>query len=397
LTPDRLLHVIDWGGCIGHPFGTGPYLAVPSDLAVAKLNLLAKRRNLTVEAWFTTHAPSGSALKLPEPEWEFRHRWVPTAFFPGGRVSAPIPLFPNGKPDVFLSSYAEPSLLVAWMLARLTGVKSAFYQMATSAAWVRRTRIREAVKRRVIPSADGILVPGPDAARYVSEYGAAPNRIHYVRYGFAVKTWDNDHRLAQAERLSLRLELGLVGTTFVNVGRLWWGKGLVYLIEAFAAVEARHRGKVSLLLVGSGPEEYRLRQQAHYLGCNRVTFHAHIRDVARLAAMYTAADVFVFPSLGDPYGLVLDEAMACHLPIIASAAVAEVHSRVLDGVNGFIIPGGDSQALSDRMERFVADPQLAIQMGERSRQLIAQNTLELWAEDFELAIGRIALAVKRGR
>ena len=139
-------------------------------------------------------------------------------------------------------------------------------------------------------------------------------------------------------------ELGLVGTTFINVGRLWWGKGLDYLIEAYAAIEARHRGKVSLLLVGSGPEEYRLRQRAHYLGCDKVTFQAHVRDSARLAAMYTAADVFVFPSLGDPYGLVLDEAMACHLPIIASAAIAEVHSRVQEGVNGFVVPGADSDA-----------------------------------------------------
>ena len=197
---DRLLHVIDWGGCIGHPFGTGPYVPIPNDLAVAKLNLLAKRRNLNVEVWFTAHAPNESAPKLPESEWEFRRRWVLTAFFPGGRVSVPIPLFPNGKPDVFLSSYAEPSLLAVWMIARQAGVTCALYQMATSSTWVHRTRLKEAIKRRVIPMADGILVPGADGAGYVTKYGAAPNRIHRVRYGLAVETWDNDRRLARAER-----------------------------------------------------------------------------------------------------------------------------------------------------------------------------------------------------
>jgi glycosyltransferase involved in cell wall biosynthesis len=394
---DRLLHVIDWGGCIGHPFGTGPYVPVPNDLAVARLNLLAKRRNLNVEAWFTAHAPNESAFKVPESEWAFAHRWVPTIFFPGGRISAPIPLFPNGKPDVFLSSYAEPSLLVVWMIARLRGVKGAIYQMATSPAWVHRTRLKEAVKHTVIPMADGILVPGPDGARYMTKYGAAPNRIHLVRYGLAVETWDNDRMLARPERHSLRLELGLSGTTFIYVGRLWAGKGLDYLIEAFAAIEARHRGKVSLLVVGSGPDEPRFRQRVRDLGCRSVTFHAHVRDTARLAAMYGAADVFVFPSLGDPYGLVLDEAMACHLPIIASAAIAEVHSRVQEGVNGFIVPGGDSQALANRMQRFVGDPELAIRMGECSRQLVAQSTLDLWANDFETAIERIALSAASSR
>jgi glycosyltransferase involved in cell wall biosynthesis len=390
-----LLHVTDWGGCIGNPFGTGPYVPVPNGLAIARSNLIAERGNLNLEVWFTAHATDEGATMVPESEWAFAHRWVPTAFFPGGRVSAPVPLFPNGKPDVFLSSYAEPSLLVVWMIARLKGVASALYQMATSPVWVHRTWLKEAVKRHVIPMADGILVPGPDGASYVAKYGAAPNRIHQVRFGLALEAWENAHQLARPERPSLRLELGLEGTTFVYVGRLATGKGVDYLIEAYAAIEARHRGNVSLLVVGSGPDENRFRQLTRHLGCEKVAFHPHVHDSEKLAAMYTAADVFVFPTLGDPYGLVVDEAMACHLPIIASAAGAELRSRVREGVNGFIVPAADSPALADRMQRFITDPGLSIRMGERSRQLIASNNLEGWAADFELAMERIAMAAPK--
>jgi glycosyltransferase involved in cell wall biosynthesis len=248
-----------------------------------------------------------------------------------------------------------------------------------------------------MPHAEGILVPGQDAAAYVMKYGADPSRIHQVRYGLPVQTWDHDRSISRPQRNSLRAELGLVGTAFLNVGRLWRGKGLEYLIDAFALLESTHRGKVSLLLVGTGPEEARLRQQARRLGCERVSIHAHVRDNALLAAIYSATDVFVFPSLGDPYGLVLDEAMACHLPVIASADIAEVHSRVREGANGFIVPARDSAAIADRMQRFVENPELAIRMGERSSEIVAQNTIEGWAQDFEQAVEQIALVASTRR
>ena len=59
---------------------------------------------------------------------------------------------------------------------------------------------------------------------------------------------------------------------------------------------------------------------------------------AELPRLYAAADVFVFPTLGDPYGLVVDEAMACSLPIISTSAAGEIRDRVESGVNGFVVP-----------------------------------------------------------
>ena len=394
---DRLLHVVDWGGAVGNPFGSGAYVVVPNDHNITRFNLLAKRRNLNVEAWFTGRAPNGLAPKLPESEWVFKHRWVPTVFFPGGRISVPVPLFPNGKPDVYLSSYAEPSLLCVWAIVGLLGLKRALYLEATSSAWFHRTRLKEAIKHRIIPNADAILTQGPDGAKYVRSYGASAERIHHVRYGFPLDVWDRDRQFAWHERDSLRADLGLIGTTFIYVGRLWKGKGLDYLLEAFATVEASHRGQVSLLAVGSGPDERRLRRRVRDLGCERVIFTGHVNDTAKLAAIYSAADVFVFPSLGDPYGVVLDEAMACHLPIIASSGIGEVKLRVHEGDNGFVVPPRDSLALADRMQRFVTQPDLRSRMGERSRHLIEAGTLQRWANDFETAMERIALSAYRSQ
>ena len=91
----------------------------------------------------------------------------------------------------------------------------------------------------------------------------------------------------------------------------------------------------------------------------------------QLAAYYALAEALVFPTLSDPWGLVVNEAMACGLPIIASDAAGCVADLVQDGENGYVIPsagcgqtgGGDDGA-------FARDPHLASRMGQHSARLI---------------------------
>jgi glycosyltransferase involved in cell wall biosynthesis len=110
--------------------------------------------------------------------------------------------------------------------------------------------------------------------------------------------------------------------------------------------------------------------------------------------MYAAADVFVFPTLGDTFGLVVSEAMACGLPVIATTAAGEISERVADGVNGFLVPPADSDALLERMTVLAQDPALRRRMGQASRDKVSGQTPDLWAEAFEEAIDKI-LAMPR--
>ncbi len=87
------------------------------------------------------------------------------------------------------------------------------------------------------------------------------------------------------------------------------------------------------------PEDGTLRQACAARGIRNVSFVGFIQK-RELPRYYALADVFVFPTLGDPYGLVVDEAMACGLPVISTSAAGEIHDRVEDGVNGYIVPPG---------------------------------------------------------
>jgi glycosyltransferase involved in cell wall biosynthesis len=176
--------------------------------------------------------------------------------------------------------------------------------------------------------------------------------------------------------------------TFVYVGRLWAGKGLTYLLDAFRQLQRACLGETTLLLVGDGPDEEMLRESCQAESAGNVVF-AGFYQADQLPQLYAAADVFVFPTLGDPFGLVVPEAMACGLPVIATNASGEIHGRVEDGINGFIVRPADTQDLVERMTLLARDPGLRTRMGEASVGKVVGQTPDVWAESFERAVDRI--------
>ena len=200
---------------------------------------------------------------------------------------------------------------------------------------------------------------------------------------------------ARVQREADRIAAGLHGTTFIYVGRLWWGKGLNYLLDAYAMVQQRSAEPTSLLLVGDGPDEAMLRKQCAERGISGVVF-AGFKQKPELPRWYAMADVFVFPTLGDPYGLVVDEAMACSLPVISTSAAGEIRDRIENGANGYIVPPEDSKALAERMLELAGDSASRRRMGELSYEKIKDHTPERWAADFERIAQRM-LAGERGK
>ena len=81
--------------------------------------------------------------------------------------------------------------------------------------------------------------------------------------------------------------------------------------------------------------------------------------------MYRAADVFVFPTLLEGLGLVVLEAMACGLPVIVTPRGPD--EVVRDGVDGYVVPAGDSNAIIEALERLYSDAELRLQLGRNAR------------------------------
>jgi glycosyltransferase involved in cell wall biosynthesis len=168
------------------------------------------------------------------------------------------------------------------------------------------------------------------------------------------------------------------------VGQLIERKGLRYLIDAYDRLK-RTYADVALVLLGYGPLRNELEETARMRGLPDVHFLGHM-DVEQIPRAYAMADVFVLPSLEDTWGLVVNEAMACGLPVVVSERVGGSVDLVRDGENGFLVEAGDADALAERVGVLVRQPELAERLGACSMQLIQQFTPERAAHGFAAAV-----------
>lgn len=366
---------------------------IPSPYMVERFNALADRDAFEFEAWFNDRIEADRSWAVDEAAWRFRHRFLPSTRLFGRTQHWPLPML-GRRPDVLVSLYAEPAFLAGWALAKLRGARTAFWCQVTMDSWVQRKAWKNAIKRAVFPRVDATLGSGGESRMFAMRFGTPATRALCLRHSIDVTHYRDGACHARPEREALRRELGLEGTTFIYVGRLWWGKGINYLLDAFEHVQRQSSAPVSLLLVGDGPEEVKLKQACAERGIRNVVF-AGFRQKPELPRYYALADVFVFPTLGDPYGLVVDEAMACGLPVISSAAAGEIRDRIEEGVNGYIVPPEDSAALAGAMRTLAEDTALRERMGTVSAQKIQGHTPEKWAKDFEHIVHRLLAGESR--
>jgi glycosyltransferase involved in cell wall biosynthesis len=370
---------------------------IPAPYMVDRFNALVGRRNVEFEAWFSARTESDRSWGVDESCWRFPYRYLPKVDRRTGAFALPMPLLRERAPDVFVSLYAGADYLAGSALARQRGARTAFWVEVTYDAVVQRRRWKESLKSFIFPRVDAILTAGGDGRAFARRYGARDDRIHHVPHVIDFDHFARGAGLYPDEREATRAELGVRGITFAYVGRLWTEKGLTYLLDAFGELQQREVGKVSLVLVGDGRDEDLLRARARSGRLQNVVFCGFQRDDV-LPRLYAASDVFVFPTLGDTFGMVVLEAMACALPVITTTNCGEISDRVVDGVNGFLVCPADSAQLLDRMTLLARSDDMRRRMGRASLDKVAGQTPALWAEAFERAVEKIlAMPPVRGR
>lgn len=136
-------------------------------------------------------------------------------------------------------------------------------------------------------------------------------------------------------------------------------KGIEYLIQAFNELKLED---VMLIIIGTGKEEEKLKSLAQD---NKDIYFIGYKDGIEKSKWYAIADLFVFPTLHDAWGLVVNEAMCFGLPIIVTTAAG--CSEIIKD-NGFIIPPGDKEKLKETVKKILTDQELKKKMGQRSKE-----------------------------
>ena len=221
----------------------------------------------------------------------------------------------------------------------------------------------------------GALITVSEAVRdFISailgmDHTGLSDRIAVIHHGL-----NGDHFrkfVSPTDRQKIRSEFGIPDDAFLlgSVGRLSEGKGHKHVIAAIDII-AETGIPVHLTLVGDGPLQRDLLQQSSEIGWgSRVHFFGKRFDVPDVMAAF---DVFVHPSLWEGFGVVLLEAMALGLPIVASD-VGAIPEIVLNGQTGLLVPPGDPPGLAAGIMRLYRDPKLANQLGRAGKSRLAQH------------------------
>jgi glycosyltransferase involved in cell wall biosynthesis len=277
---------------------------------------------------------------------------------------------------------------ISW--ARRNGVPFSLWAESTSRDFRGAHASVEVLKTRFLRRCDAFVVPGKSSAEYLKNYGVAEEMIFTAPNAVDTQFFAQRARVIRRDATVHREALRLPSHFFLFAGRLVPEKGVFDLLRAYGALAPELRKEIGLVFVGDGAARSTLLQRA--AACNPGSIQlAGFAQRERLAAYYALADVFVFPTHTDPWGLVVNEAMACGLPIISSGAAGCVADLVESGWNGRVVSPGDVDQLSSAMEDLARDAELRSLMGQRSRERIEQYSPEAWAA----GIARAALPSRR--
>ena len=337
---------------------------IPAPYRIPLFNALADR--LDFRALFLARVDPRHPFYTPhEEEWRFERSFLDGAQLRrGGRwvvlnrgVLGELRRF---SPDaVGVGGWNQPAFWQALIYCRARRIPLLVWVESTSRDVRPESPPLELAKRALIRGASGFFVPGRASADYVRSFGIPEERIALAPNAVDAGVFG---RAAMDRR-------GHETCTFLYAGRLDAEKGLDVLLRAFSRVPGR------LVIAGSGREEKRLRALAD----DRVRFSGPL-DRDELVPLYAEADVFVLPSRSEPWGMVLNEAAAAGLPLVATEGVGAAHDLVEDGVNGFRVPVNDEEAFVGALTRLAEDEPFRLTAGARSRELVARFTPEAWAD-----------------
>ena len=186
-------------------------------------------------------------------------------------------------------------------------------------------------------------------------------------------------------RVSLAFEPGRPVILFA--AKLQERKHCMHLVQAYAQLlETQPHNPPYLVIVGDGEERARLEAFCRETGLNDVRF-AGFQNQSILPRYFRLADIFVLPSRHEPWGLIVNEAMAAGCACIVSDDVGSHTDLITDGFNGFVFPTGDISALTAALQRAFATPETSATMGER-----AVERMRSWTFEQDIAGLRAALA-----
>jgi glycosyltransferase involved in cell wall biosynthesis len=253
----------------------------------------------------------------------------------------------------------------------------------------RDSKIRTLFRRVMSRYADAFVANSYGAKDYLIDGLGANKEIVFTKTYLVPDATTLQQNLEKVETVEPQLKRPI----FLYVGRITPRKGIKALLEACSFLQSQGYRDYGLLIVGTGEQREELEAFIRDRNLEAQVKWVGWVDYGRLGAYFQQADVFVFPTFEDIWGMVALEAMVFSKPVLCSkwAGASEL---VIDGKNGYIFDPHDPEEIAKAMRCFLDRPELIESMGEQSRQLIGEKTPLSAAQSF---VEVISFVISNGR
>lgn len=247
--------------------------------------------------------------------------------------------------------------------------------------------LAERIEHRVLQRADAVMVVSKQLGASLADFGVAPSKIHVIPNGAEIEAFDPEddgHLIRDALQLGEAFVVGFVGSL-----KIWHGVDV--LISGFKMLHDRDAG-AKLLIVGTGPTEQSLREQADEMGLGESVVFTGAVDHADIPKHLSAMDVTTAPfRTVDAFyfsPIKLFEYMAAGRCVVASQ-LGQIEDVIADGENGVLCRPDDAESLADALITLWSDPDLRRRMASMARdcaerdytwRMAATTTSDLIAE-----------------
>ena len=378
----------------------------PIQYFVPLFRLLAQRQDLDFVVLYHTRLGTvpyrdegfGRDVQWDIPLLEgYPHHFLSDRLENGGCQWRVIPVLLQERPDVLIvHGYTAPTNLLAMLLAKVLGIR-VLMRGDTRVQQGHVSAFRRWVKRGVLSLCDGAIAVGSANRDYYQSLGMKEDRIFFAPFSvdnaaFALPAGDRE-----THRAALRHQFGISGDAqlVVFASKLMCRKRASDLIDAFSRVRGR-LPDAHLVIAGSGEEEASLKHQASETAQGYVHFLGFLNQ-SELPRTFAASDVFVLPSDNEPWGLVVNEAMAAGLPVIVSDDVGAAPDLVAMTGAGVVYPCGDIDALASCLNTMLGDEGLRRKMAVRSREVIQSWDITCTADAIAAAAHQVAYGELEGK
>lgn len=250
--------------------------------------------------------------------------------------------------------------------------------------------LRRIQRRLLIRGAAGFVAYGSRAKRYFESLGAPADKI-----SIAINTVDTTYYRNSGGGHGLQPRSGQP-CSLLCLGDLIVRKRIDLALRAVKQLSDVRRD-FQLRLVGDGPERERLESLVENLEIGDLVRFDGFKQKDEVAGILGSTDCLLFPSDYDIWGLVLVEAMAAGVPCIASVRAGATEDLIRDGATGFAVDFNDTQAVADKIEWLLDNPEDSAKIGHAAQAFIQRNaSLQVSAAGIADAAMRIGASARGG-